>query len=200
MVTDPVVMVISISVTNKESVTSLIAPTSNCRKVLIHQKSISVWKYIKGQILLKSWQHHSPPQETGAIDSPVKAIWYASPSFILQTRSFLPSASKSPTWRVSFVPIQNSGKFGSSIGAYKIYRIWQANFSSGYIFRIRIKKTEKIPTWNVPAASPVAKVRLPVSGTHSASLRSSPVKSARKLWENKRILVWCKVYPYRLHA
>ena len=42
MVTDPVVMVISISVSNKESVASLIAPTSDCRKILIDQKSVSV--------------------------------------------------------------------------------------------------------------------------------------------------------------
>ena len=36
MVTDPVVMVISVSVTNKERVISFIAPTSNSRKILIH--------------------------------------------------------------------------------------------------------------------------------------------------------------------
>ena len=35
MVTDPVVMVISIRITNKEGVVSLIAPTFDCRKILI---------------------------------------------------------------------------------------------------------------------------------------------------------------------
>ena len=46
MVTDPVVMVISVSVTNKESVAILIAPTSDCRKILVYQKSISIWSLI----------------------------------------------------------------------------------------------------------------------------------------------------------
>ena len=46
MVTDPVVMVISFSVSNKESVISLIAPASDCRKILVYQKSISIWSLI----------------------------------------------------------------------------------------------------------------------------------------------------------
>ena len=43
LVTDPVVMVISICVTDKEGVTILITPTSDGRKILIDQKSISIW-------------------------------------------------------------------------------------------------------------------------------------------------------------
>ena len=43
MTTNPVVMVISIRVTHKESVTILIAPPSDCRKILIHQKSVSIF-------------------------------------------------------------------------------------------------------------------------------------------------------------
>ena len=42
MVTDPVVMVIFISVTNKESITILFAPTSHCCNILIYQKTISI--------------------------------------------------------------------------------------------------------------------------------------------------------------
>ena len=48
MVTDPVVMVISITVTNKERVISLIAPTSDCRKILIYQETISVYNFYNG--------------------------------------------------------------------------------------------------------------------------------------------------------
>ena len=47
MVTDPVVMVISVRITNKESGTLSTAPASNCRKILIDQKSISVYNLLK---------------------------------------------------------------------------------------------------------------------------------------------------------
>ena len=52
MVTNPVVMVISISVTNKESDTSLIAPTPHSGEILIHQKSIAIYNVfiMKGEL------------------------------------------------------------------------------------------------------------------------------------------------------
>ena len=47
MVTDPVVMVIPVSVTNKESVTLSTAPTPHSSKILIDQKSISIYNVLK---------------------------------------------------------------------------------------------------------------------------------------------------------
>ena len=54
-------------------------------------------------------------------------------------------------------------------------------------FQNKEKEEGKIPTWKVPAASPVAKVLLAALGTQSPSLRPSPVRSAKKVWENKMI-------------
>ena len=47
MVTDPVVMVISIRITNKESGTLSTAPASNCRKILVHQKPIPIYNVLR---------------------------------------------------------------------------------------------------------------------------------------------------------
>ena len=47
MVTDPVIMVISVRITNKESGTLSTAPASNCGKILIHQKPISTYNVLR---------------------------------------------------------------------------------------------------------------------------------------------------------
>ena len=93
---------------------------------------------------------------------------------------------------MSFVPLQNPGKFGSSIGAYENGTYSRISMNLLIDARQTIKFKQKINfnfykvfhqsknTRKVPAASPRAKDLLPDSVIHKASPLSSPLKSEKK--------------------